>query len=207
MLQTIRKPVLTTYDIARILCTTDTSVKRWIRNGQLEAYKTPGGHRRITRREFERFITENKIPVLNSEKITSRILIVDDDKDIRDLFAESLTNHNHRFNIEKASDGFHAGKLIVSFKPELVILDLMMPGIDGFAVCHDIKSSPDTKNILVIVITAYPTAENRNRALAAGADLFLSKPITPDLLCKVTDEILSESASGKKISRKTMYKI
>ena len=192
MREKLTKDVFTTYETARILSTTDSSVKRWIQSGLLQAYKTPGGHRRIPKPALEKFIADNNIPVRKQKIETKRILIVDDHEEIRDLIENILNEHDTRFEIAKASDGFGAGKLVAQFKPDLVILDLMMPGLNGFSVCRDIKMSRDTKHIGVLIVTGYATEENIARATKCGADTILKKPIQPSQLQFAVDALLEQ---------------
>ncbi|MFC1732971.1 response regulator [candidate division KSB1 bacterium] len=184
------KIVYTTYDLARLLGTSDTSVKRWIKTGRLEAYKTPGGHRRITRPALERFANENNMPLLETVSATKRIVIVDDHKDFRDMFEFLLLKYDPTYDIKQASDGFSAGKMIAQFKPDLVVLDLMMPGIDGFSVCKDIKSSSDTHSIKVLIVTGYASENNIERIKKAGADIVLRKPVDAGTLFKAVEILL-----------------
>ncbi|NBQ89454.1 MAG: response regulator [Betaproteobacteria bacterium] len=77
-----------------------------------------------------------------------------------------------------AFDGFAAGRMVESFKPDTVLLDLRMPGLDGFAVCRQLKSSPATNHIRVIAMTGYAPADSRTAIVEAGAELCLAKPFT-----------------------------
>ncbi|MFC1477412.1 response regulator [candidate division KSB1 bacterium] len=184
------KNVFTTYDIAKILGTTDTTVKRWIKTGQLDAYKTPGGHRRITKPALERFLLENHYPAQELITTTRQIIIVDDEIDVCEMLETILSFHNPDFKISTATNGFSAGKLIIKLKPDLVILDLMMPGVDGFSVCSDIKSSPDTHHTKVLIVTGYATDDNVKRIKSCGADRILQKPVESTSLCRIVDNLL-----------------
>ena len=75
-----------------------------------------------------------------------------------------------------------AGLKIASFKPQLVVLDLMMPGLNGFKVCEQVKSDPETQDIKVLVVTGYASEENISRALELGADGYLVKPLDTEEL-------------------------
>ena len=90
-----------------------------------------------------------------------RILIVDDDSQIQELITTILSAHH--YETEVASDGFEAGRKVVEFKPGLIILDLYMPGMDGFEVCRQIKENSSTSHIKILAITGYDTPENRDR--------------------------------------------
>lgn len=88
----------------------------------------------------------------------------------------------HGYQTEIAAEGFEAGVKVMEFKPGLIILDLIIPGIDGFEVCRKIKGNPGTSHIRVLAVSGYVTAENRDRIMEAGADCYLPKPIKSDLL-------------------------
>jgi DNA-binding response OmpR family regulator len=81
------------------------------------------------------------------------------------------------YRTEVDGDGFEAGIKVTSFKPGLIVLDLMMPGIDGFEVCRRIKGDRSTANVKVLAVTGYDTPENRERIIAAGADAYMTKPL------------------------------
>ena len=86
--------------------------------------------------------------------------------------------------IEVAKSGFEAGQKIYVFAPHIVLLDLMMPGLDGFNVCHQIKNNPVTRGIDVVAITGFHTPENADRIIAAGARACLGKPVDLALLTR-----------------------
>ena len=84
--------------------------------------------------------------------------------------------------VELAYDGFEAGQKIEIFQPNIVLLDLMMPGLDGYEVCHRIKQDPRTKSIRIIAMTGYPTEENKEHILSEGAEICLAKPLNREQL-------------------------
>lgn len=117
---------------------------------------------------------------ISSGGIKKRILIIDDDPDVADLIKAILTDENWEF--KHATDGFEAGKILLDYLPDLITLDLVMPGMDGFKVCQNIRKDSRTKNIKILSITAYDTPEYRQKILDAGADDYLPKPFTPEEL-------------------------
>ena len=110
----------------------------------------------------------------NNRSSSKKILIVDDDPQIQDLLTQMLSVQE--FETEVASDGFEAGVKVIKFKPSLIILDLFMPGMDGFEVCKRIKGNPGTSQIKILAITGFDTKENRERIMEAGADAYMTKP-------------------------------
>lgn len=125
---------------------------------------------------------------IEQEITTKKILVVDDEPEIvefiKDLLADAVP---HQF--ETASDGFSAGHLIHTFQPDLVILDLLLPGVDGFQVCRMIREDPETKGAKILAVTGYDSPEIRNKIIESGADDYLGKPLdynqTLDKICKL----------------------
>jgi two-component system, cell cycle response regulator DivK len=116
------------------------------------------------------------------------VLIVDDTEDTRELYAQFLAENGLR--IAQAVDGEHALLKIVGLMPDLVIMDLAMPGVDGWEATRQIKAHHKTKHIPVIVVTGHVTLEGQARARAAGAHSVHTKPCTPPTLLAVIREVL-----------------
>ncbi len=169
-----------------------TTVWRWVKAGELKAFVTPGGHHRILNTEIERFLKQNEnildlnppVPQFKS------ILLVDDDPNIQKTVTHQLQGQPYR--LEVASDGFEAGVKIAQDNPELVILDIYMPGLNGVDVCKMIRKNSKLKQIHVLAITGRGTLENQKRILAAGADAYLVKPFTREVLVGQIRKILNE---------------
>lgn len=105
-----------------------------------------------------------------------RILLVEDDPDAGSLIYEFLKNEFGGCKIEWVKDGFSAGRVIPDFLPDVVILDIMLPGVDGFKVCEKIKQDGLLIDSKVIAITGYDSKDVKDRILKAGADSYLPKP-------------------------------
>lgn len=172
------KPVLTTGDIASHCHVSQETVANWIRRGRLRAYATPGRHRRVQLSDFRDFLSEHGMPPLEADaRRRQRILVVDDEIAIVKLVVDFLSMDAH-YELASAADGFEAGLQTATFRPDLLILDLVMPNMDGFRVCEAIRTSPDTRHIRILVVTGYPDQENVDRALRAGADCCMAKPFS-----------------------------
>ncbi len=172
------KDTYSTHDVAKICCVTPTTVIRWIEDGLIPAFKTVGGHRRVRRDDLERVCRERSIPFnLESGGEVGRILVVDDEPVVLELVRDVVKELSARFEVEVAKDAFDAGRLVASFKPQLIFMDLMMPGVDGFEVCTRLKRDAATVNIEIIAITGYFTEANTERILNAGAAACLRKPL------------------------------
>ncbi len=159
------------------------SVANWIDKGQLRAGRTPGGHRRVTARHLLEFLRVQKLPIPEElESASSTILIVDDEAAVGDWLMAELKAEFPRHRIVQARDGFEAGELITSEAPAVVILDLKMPGLNGFEVCRRLKSRQSTRHIHIIAMTAYYSADAEQQILSSGASVLLRKPFEIDAL-------------------------
>ncbi len=122
----------------------------------------------------------------NSE--THRILIADDVPENCELLEAYLTQID--CETELAIDGAEAMEKVVSFKPDLVLLDVMMPKLSGFEVCQKIKNDPQTANVMVLMVTALNELGDIERAIDAGTNDFLSKPVNRVELLKRVENLL-----------------
>ena len=187
-----RKTVLSTGQVAAHCQVSYETVANWIKSGKLKSYTTPGRHHRIHLSDFRAFLNEHDMPPFEEEiAAKQRILVVDDEPNMVRLITNILST-THKYDLDTAHDGFEAGIQILKFRPDLVILDLMMPNIDGFKVCKKIKSTPETKHILVLVVTGYATDENLQKAQEYGADYCMAKPIKMDGLIEKVEDLLEQ---------------
>jgi len=114
----------------------------------------------------------------------TRILIADDESRIVETLKTFLEKVSTEYHVTGATSGFEAGKLLQTFKPDVVILDLIMPGMDGFEVCRQIKSDPQTRDVKIIAMTGYTTDDNIERIKKEGADTVFLKPFDYQELLK-----------------------
>jgi len=170
------------------------TVTNWIHAGKLPAIRTQGDAPTVRQQDFIAFLEQRgePIPVDFIEDNRHRVLIVDDDPEV----VRTLTEMFSTFigcSIKTALDGVEAGLRLRTFKPHLVVLDLVMPRLDGFVVCSHIKTDPATAGTPVLVITGDGSEQTIQRALACGADHHLTKPIhLPQLqqaVCELLDDI------------------
>lgn len=198
------KPVFTTFEAAKLCHVSPLSIINWVNAGRLPAFRTPGGHRRIRREDLLRFMRDNGIPLppeLRDGSGRRRVLVVDDEANIRDVIAEHLSGRQNAYEVLTASDGFEAGRLVVTFRPDVVLLDLRMPGLDGFQVCRTIKADPGTAATFVIAMTGYHTPETEARILECGALRCLAKPIEPSVLGTMIDGVF-DAGTGSRARRR-----
>lgn len=168
---------LTPSECAKKLNIAAVTLRKWAQQGMLEAVVTPGGHRRYSLDAITEFAKKYNLPFIHDSGETRRILIVDDDPQIRKYLKSLFAKFKDLAITEQAQDGFEAGFMVHSFQPNVVLLDLMMPGLDGYEVCRVIKSQPSTQHIRIIGITGFYSEENVKKILDAGAETCLAKPI------------------------------
>ena len=177
-----------------------TTIRRWILAGDLSAFETPGGHLRIRKEDIDAFIASRRHVARTHRRPgrTCRVLVVDDEDVFRSGVVEFLAR-DARFEVQQAADGFAAGRLVAEFRPEVVLLDLLMPGVDGFEVCRQIKSAKRSRNTRVLVLTGFPTDENMKRAIESGADVCCAKPME---LEEIRDQILNLIGARPQLNRR-----
>jgi excisionase family DNA binding protein len=183
-----RTGLLTAGEVAAHCRVSYEAVKKWVKAGKLKASFTPGRHRRIAVEDFREFLRQYDWPPLPEEIGQRRVLIVDDDPAVVKLLAQFFRRAGG-YELAMAADGYAAGFQVATFAPEVVLLDLMMPGFDGFAVCRQIKSSPKTRHIYVLAMTGTPIDEHHLEAISCGADGFLGKPFKLAELRKRLDKL------------------
>lgn len=171
--------VLTVYQASQYCRVSPKTIINWIEAGHIKAYKTVGGHRRINREDLETFMRKQGIPMPEKpdEDGKKRILVVDDDPIIVETIVQALEEEEFDYEVISASDGFEAGLQVNHFKPHLLILDIMMPDINGYEVCRKIKETEETKDTKIIVLSAYLDEEKFKKMKEYGADLCFSKPL------------------------------
>ena len=174
--------LLTSHQVSELLQVSPTSINNWIRDGRIAAFRTPGGHRRIKACDLVAFLVDQKIPI--PEQLTDaahkRLLLVEDDPHLLKAFGRFFKKYSEQLTVLLVENGIDALVQIGSFQPHLAVLDVMMPGIDGIEVCERLKASDDTKDIGIIFFSGQMTDELRERALRAGAQRCMSKPLDID---------------------------
>jgi excisionase family DNA binding protein len=181
-----QKTHLTPNEVAELLMVNPVTVRQWAARGLLRSLTTPGGHRRFLLGDVEEFArSRGATPVARHSGRPDRVLIVDDDPNVGRLISEVIQERDDHVETEIAHDGFEAGAMVESFRPHALVLDLMMPGMDGFEVCRRLRARPTLNHIRIVAVTGFPSTENVDRILAAGADACLPKPIDPEKLLTV----------------------
>jgi len=177
--KTPSKIIYTTHDVSRLLHVNPRSVINWIEQSLLPSYRTPGGHRRIRHDDLLAFLRKHEMPTPASLlEGKFNVLIVDDEHGIIDIIRTFLQRQGG-YEIASASDGITALIEVGRVKPDLLILDINIPGVDGVEVCRRIKADSSNKTAIIAVSG---TAEKEKKVLAAGADAFMLKPVDLDKL-------------------------
>lgn len=174
----MNKDLYTTHEAAS-LCKVDVStIKNWINEGKIKAYRTPGGHRRIEKEEIIRFLKEFNMPVpAQINNLKSKLLIVDDNKDIVEILLRLFKKQKWDIEIDTAYDGYEAGKKITSNYPDIIILDNDLPGINGYRILQDVKMNKELAGTKIIAITGKNIASTRKKYISGGVDKFMTKPL------------------------------
>ncbi len=173
-----RHSFFTTFEISQICGVNPTTVQNWVKGKKLRAFQTPGGHRRVRREDLLVFLKEFGMPIpAELSQNPPLILIVDDEVDILDMLEALVKSRDEEINVAKAQNGVDALVMIGESKPDLLILDIMIPGMNGFEVCRKLKASPGTQSIRIVAISGDHDPAVRERVLGAGADLFFTKPL------------------------------
>lgn len=170
------KKIFTTGEAAEVCKVSQQTIIRCFDAGRLGGFRVPGSKfRRIPREELLKFMRANSIPTDPIEGAIRRVLVVDDDPDIVDLF-EDILGRDGRFEVRSAGTGYDAGLLTESYQPHLIVLDYMLPDINGNVVCERVRSMPHTKHTKIICVSGVVNQDEIAQLKGAGADDFVKKP-------------------------------
>jgi two-component system, OmpR family, response regulator len=186
------KQVFTTGEAAEVCNVSQQTIIRCFDSGRLNGFRVPGSRfRRIPRADLVRFMRDNDIPLDTLEPGALRVLVVDDEPEIIRLFEDTF-GVDERFELETAANGYDAGRLTESFKPEVIFLDYMLPDVNGDLVCRRIREHEDLMKTKIIFISGVVEPSEVDRLLAAGADEFVKKPFDiKELMEKAAAQIAS----------------
>ena len=171
--------LLTSTQVGNLLQVNPSSVKKWVNDGHIVAFRTPGGHRRIRAADLVVFLDHHKIPVprVLSNAARRRVIAVDDDSIQLKALGRAFKRYADKVELTMVENGIDALVEIGSSRPHALLIDVYMPGIDGIEVCRRLKSNPATKDIAVIITSGRMTGELEQSARAAGARRVLRKPV------------------------------
>lgn len=184
------KDVFTTGEAAEVCQVSQQTIIRCFDAGRLKGFRVPGSRfRRIPRDELMRFMRDNDIPLDRLKSLKRRVLVVDDDPAIVELFTDVL-ERDGRFEVQTAATGYDAGVLSQQYRPELMILDYMLPDVNGNVVCRTVRDNPDLSEMKIIIVSGVVNQDEVQGLLDAGADEFVKKPFNIERLLARINELL-----------------
>lgn len=173
--------LISTFEAAEYCGVSYNTISRWIDSGKLKGFRTAGGHRKIYKSDLIEFMKSNGMLIDEIEKsIFIKILIIEDEDEMIDIY-NTIFDRN-KFKLEIAKTGFDAGAKLTKFMPDLVILDIMLPDIDGKHVCSYIKSKEVVAKPKILIVTGLKSKSRIQEVIEIGADDYLTKPFEPDEL-------------------------
>ena len=193
------KTVFTTGEAAKICNVSQQTIIRCFDSGQLKGFRVPGSRfRRIPRDVLYKFMKENGIPTDALESGKRKALVVDDDLYLVELIQDVL-EADGRFEVRTANNGFDAGMMVKEYRPDVIVLDVMLPDINGKEVCQRVRGDSTMDDVRIICISGMVESDKIEELKAAGADDFMQKPFDADALvgrvCKLLDMELDASAA------------
>jgi two-component system, OmpR family, response regulator len=186
----LTKQIFTTGEAAEICRISQQTIIRCFDSGRVRGFRVPGSRfRRIPRDELIRLMRDNHIPTEVLERGKKRLLVVDDDEQIVELFVDVLS-HDGRFEVKTATTGYDAGVLSENFKPDLMILDYMLPDVNGNVVCRTVRSNPELRDMRIIIVSGVVNQTEIAALIKDGADEFVKKPFNIEKLVARIVELL-----------------
>ena len=184
------KELYTTGEAADICNVSQQTVIRCFDSGRLQGFRIPGSRfRRIPRDSLVKFMKDNGIPLNTMESGKKKILVVDDDAEIVDLMVDVLVRDG-RFDVKTASSGYDGGIMTQQFRPDLIVLDYMLPDVNGNIVCQTIRRNPDFASTKIIIVSGLVNESEIQDLLESGAETFIKKPFSISELVDKIAEVL-----------------
>jgi len=174
------KTVFTTGEAAKICKVSQQTIIRCFDNGQLKGFRVPGSRfRRIPREALYKFMKDNGIPTDALESGKRKVLLVDDDPEVLDMMNKFLVEDG-RFEVRVAGNGFDAGMMVKEYRPDIIVLDVMLPDINGKEVCQRVRADNGLEEVRILCISGMIEDDKIQELRLAGADDFLAKPFEVD---------------------------
>lgn len=193
----LMKTVFTTGEAAKICKVSQQTIIRCFDNGQLKGFRVPGSRfRRIPRDQLYKFMKDNGIPTDALETGKRKVLVVDDESALLELISTAL-NEDGRFETRTASNGFDAGMMVKEYRPDIIILDVMLPDINGKEVCHRVRADSSLEDVRILCISGMVEDDKIQELKLAGADDFLHKPFDTDTLIERMCSLLDMESPAK----------
>lgn len=179
------KTVFTTGEAAKICKVSQQTIIRCFDSGQLKGFRVPGSRfRRIPRDLLYKFMKENGIPTDALESGKRKALVVDDDEELVELIRDAL-EADGRFEVRVVNNGFDAGMMVKEYHPDVIVLDVMLPDINGKEVCQRVRSDSALDDVKIVCISGMVEQEKVDDLMSSGANTFLQKPFEVDRLIEM----------------------
>lgn len=189
------KTVFTTGEAAKICKVSQQTIIRCFDNGQLKGFRVPGSRfRRIPREQLYKFMKDNGIPTDALESGKRKVLLVDDDAELVEVILTFL-NEDGRFEVRVAQNGFDAGMMVKEYHPDLIVLDVMLPDINGKEVCQRVRADASLEDVRILCMSGMVEDDKIAELKLAGADDFIPKPFEVDrLIDRMCQQLEMEAA-------------
>lgn len=184
----VYKKPLSVGQVADVCRVSKKTVLNWIYDGALKAFTTYGGHYRVWPSDLRKFVIETRMDIQFDfiDDRRSRILIIDDDHEYTAVLKVAIAQELPNTEVLSTDDGYEGLLLIGEVKPQLVILDLKMPKVDGFQVLELLRSRKEENALKVLVVSSYLDEEARRKLKLSVADAFMEKTSSiKDLLAAI----------------------
>lgn len=198
-----RVRIYSALEVANLCGVVNQTAINWIRNGYLKAFTTPGGQYRVYAEDLLAFLDERGMripPGLAADDAPAPdwdvLLIVDDDRALNDLTKKYFAKSDLSLCIYQAFDGFEAGTIVADKRPGYIVLDIDLPGVDGYHICRRVKTEPSFGKPFVVAVTGLEPGQAKEKAQAAGADAFMPKPLNFDALVALIGDFAGKVRHG-----------
>jgi len=178
----------TTFEAAKICHVTHHSIKNWIKQGLIKASRTPGGHYRILEEDLDSFREKYDMFPRDKGPMKKRVMIVDDEPEVLAMMENILMDEG--FELIKVSNATEVGLRAAQLSPDLILLDFLMPEINGFEVSKALRNNELTRSIPIMAVTALTKEQDIERIFECGADEYLAKPFRIDQLLEKVRELI-----------------
>ena len=186
------EPLLTTSDVAEYCRVTRMGVSRWIRDGKLKAYRTPGGHFRILRSDFREFLERFGLPVdatLYGDDERRRVLVLSGNQGDASFIGDALESTSG-YQVTWASDAYDAGIKVATLNPDLIVMEMGMTGLDTFALSSRIGRDPLSAHIKILGLVESTSPDVEAHLRSCGVTALLVRPLIGQDIARVVGSLL-----------------
>jgi two-component system, OmpR family, response regulator len=189
--------IFSALEVANICGVVNQTAINWIKNKHLKAFTTPGGQYRIYAEDLLAFLDGRgmRIPEelleLQRQQENSKVLIVDDDQELNNMIKQFIERKLPDWSVQQAFDGFEAGVVLSQEKPDAVILDIDLPGVNGHELCKKITSDESLGNPVVVAVSGLDDDAESEKIISEGADAFFPKPVDFDRLIDTLQDLVA----------------